>query len=573
MRKRTPLSAKSQTATTGKQGWSSFRSRRDFLRTSVLAAVGGAASVSLADSLVSWGGLASAQKQVGRIWIDVEEAVGEINRNIYGHMLESVGRALYDAVWVGEGSTIPNDKGIRKDAISSMQRVRAPVIRWPGGCFADTYHWRDGIGPREKRPKQWNLWWEQYETNAIGTDEFIYYCNQANAAPYFSINVGTGDVKEAVSWVEYCNSDKDTELTRMRKANGYPAPHGVRYWGVGNETWGCGGLYEPEDYAKEYLRYAMYLKHWLWPSKGISTVPVELIAAGHTAPDWNQKFLEKVRNWPPLVDHLSIHHYFRTYPNQPLATPPGGGPVSGDLQFTDKEYYLLVSRVDELKRYVQEAVDVIDYYFAGRKKIGLIVDEWGTWHPQATFETGFYQQNTLRDAIVAGSTFNYFNSRCRDITMANISQAFNVLQSIGLTKGPQMILTPTFHVMEMYQRHQGAQLVRSRVETPSYEMEEGGRKRLREAVNVSASLSGNRLLLTAVNEDLARDLEFDVRLRGAQARSISGRRLWSSNVREHNTFDNPERLTPTSIKIAAKGSEVRLQLPAHSVSAFDIELS
>ena len=150
----------------------------------------------------------------------------------------------------------------------------------------------------------------------------------------------------------------------------------------------------------------MFLKHWLWPSKGISNVPLELIAAGHTAPDWNQKFLNKVRNWPNLVDHLSIHHYYRTYPNQPLDTPPGGIPKAGDIQFSDNEYYLLVSRVDEMKRYIQEAVDVIDYYSAGRKKIGLIVDEWGTWHPQATFETGFYQQSTLRDAIIAGSTFN-----------------------------------------------------------------------------------------------------------------------------------------------------------------------
>ena len=173
--------------------------------------------------MTSSGGVASAQPQIGKILIDVGEALGEINRNIYGHMLESVGRALYDGVWVGEGSAVPNDKGFRKDAIAAFQRLRAPVVRWPGGCFADTYHWQDGIGPKEKRPRRWNHWWEQYETNAVGTDEFAYYCRQLKTEPYFSINVGTGSVKEALAWVEYCNSEKDTELTRMRKANGSPA--------------------------------------------------------------------------------------------------------------------------------------------------------------------------------------------------------------------------------------------------------------------------------------------------------------------------------------------------------------
>src|SRR5262249_38040947 len=192
-------------------------------------------------------------------------------------------------IWVGEGSTVPNNKGFRTDAISAFRRLRTPVIRWPGGCFADTYHWQDGVGPKDKRPRRWNSWWETSETNAVGTDEFVYFCRQVQSEPYLSINVGTGDVKEALGWVEYCNSDKDTELPRQRRANGNTDPYGVRYWGIGNETWGCGGLFDPEDYAKEYLRYALFLKHWIWPSKGISLVPLELIAAGHTAPDWNQK--------------------------------------------------------------------------------------------------------------------------------------------------------------------------------------------------------------------------------------------------------------------------------------------
>jgi alpha-L-arabinofuranosidase len=565
--------AKRRTGSTRSHQAQRLQARREFLRSSALATVGGAATLTLAGESISTHRMAGLQPPPGwKIWVDVEEVLGEINRNIYGHMIEHVGRAAYDGTWVGDDASIPHDSGLRKDAIEAFRRLRAPVVRWPGGCFADAYHWPDGVGPRVKRPKRRNLWWGQDEPNSFGTDEFIRFCRLAEAEPYLSINVGTGTVQEALNWLEYCNSDKDTEYTRLRAANGHPAPYGVRYWGIGNETWGCGGLFTPDDYAREYLRYALYLKHWMWPSKGISAVPIELIAVGHTGEKWNQIFLENVRNWLTLVDHLSIHHYYRD-PSQPLETPPGGLPVSGDVQFSDKEYYVLVNRTSEMERHLQAAVDVISYYSAGRKKIGLIVDEWGTWHPQATFETGFYQQNTLRDAIIAGSTLNLFNRRCRDIVMANLAQAFNVLQAVGLTKGPAMVLTPTFYVMEMYRLHQGASLVRSRINTPSYEIDGGARKTVREAVNVSCSLARNRLLLTAVNEELTRDLEFQIELRGARPHSARGLRLWSQNVRDHNTFDHPARIKPTSFTPWLKGGEFRVQLPAHSVSAVEVELA
>ena len=441
------------------------RSRRDFLHSSTLATCGAVASLGLAGR----GFGAPAQANKGRIWIDVQDEIGKISRNLYGHFFEHVGSLVYDGIWVGEDSSIPNDRGIRKDAIETLRRLKPPVARWPGGCFADAYHWRDGIGPRPQRPRRWNLWWEKIETNDFGTDEFIRYCRLVGAEPYLSLNLGTGTVQEALDWLEYCNFNKDTEITRLRAANGHPEPYNVRYWGVGNENWGCGGLYDAQDYAREYLRYAVYLKHWLWPSKGISSVSIELVAGGGGSPDWNQIVMEQLRDRLLLVDHLSIHRYLRLQPAQPLPTPQGGLPPWSATQFTDDQYYLLVSRVAELERNIQKALDVIDYYAGGRKKIGLIVDEWGTWHPEANFESGLNQQNALRDAIIAGSGFNLFNSRCRDISMANIAQAFNVLQAVGLTKGPQMILTPTFYVHEMYLNHQDAQLVRS----------EGGNSQLR----------------------------------------------------------------------------------------------
>jgi alpha-N-arabinofuranosidase len=550
-----------------------MQQRRRFLRSSAFTAFGIATGSFVPREILLTRALAQSQPKVGRIWVDVDDVIGEINKNIYGHMAEHVGRAVYDGIWVGKDSSIPNDEGFRRDAIQALCRLKAPQLRWPGGCFADAYHWKDGVGPNGRRPKRWNLWWEQYETNAMGTDEFIRFCRLVGAEPYICLNVGSGSVQEAVEWIEYCNSDKDTEPARLRTANGNAKPYGVRYWAVGNENWGCGGLYDPEHYAREYLRYALYLKRWIWPSRGISAVPLELVAVGHTQQDWNQIFLEKVRNWLPLLNHLSIHHYFRANPGQPLNMPAGGpAPAPSDVEFSDNEYYLLLSRVDELKKHIQDTVDLIGYYAAGRKKIGLVIDEWGTWHSPAVFESGFFQQNTLRDAIIAGSVLNLFHHRCRDITMANLAQAFNVLQSIGLTEKSQMVLTPTFYVMEMYGRHQGTQLVRSRIDTPAYELQDGKRRVSRDAVNVSASLKDNRLLLTAVNEDLTRDLEFEVLLRGAKAQKATGLRLWSQNVRDHNTFNSPERVKPMSFSPELRGAELRIQLPAHSVNAIEVTL-
>lgn len=544
------------------------RSRRDFLRSSCLGAAG---SIALA-----FPGLLPpaqvAQRARGSIWIYPDEILGVIHPNIYGHMAEHVGRLVYDGIWVGENSAVPNEAGLRKEAVSVLRRLKAPVMRWPGGCYADAYHWEDGVGPREKRPTRWSVWWETQESNAFGTDEFLRFCGLVGAAPYVSVNVGSGSVPEALHWLEYCNSGKDTAYTRMRAANGHAAPYGVRYWGIGNETWGCGGLFKPDDYAREYLRYALYFKHWFWPSTGLSAIPVELIAVGHTAPDWNQVFLEEVRNSLVLLDHLSIHHYFRLRPDQPLNAAPGAVSPSGDIQFSDGEYYLLLSRLDELKGYIEDAVVLLKYYVAGRKKVGLIVDEWGTWHPQATFETGFSQQNTLRDAIMAGSVLNLLNSRCQDISMANIAQSFNVLQAVGLTKGAQVVLTPTFYAMEMFVQHQGSKLLRSRIQTPSYQMEDGSRRMTREAVNISASLNGKHIFLTAVNEDLAQDIEFQVGVQGANIKGATGRRLWSEDVREHNTFENPEQVKTAAYSPVLKSNDLRVELPAHSVSAIDIEL-
>jgi len=504
---------------------------------------------------------ANPSVEVGKIWINIEETEGMINKYIYGLFSEHLGRCIYEGVWVGEDSFIPNDGGIRMDSINALKKIHAPVVRWPGGCFADAYHWEDGIGPRDQRPPRWNIWWNQPESNHFGTDEFLRFCRLVGCEPYLCLNVGSGSPQEAFNWVEYCNSNKDTYYTRLRAKNGHPEPYNVKFWAVGNESWGCGGRYDGDSYAEEYLHYATYLQTSYTPN-------LKLVACGWERGDYNQKFFERMKDALRRLDYLSIHYYYGRREEQ--AT-----------DFSDEQYYELMLDVENLNQLFKETVGLIDYYTQGEKKIGIIFDEWGTWYK---VEPGFpprslYQQNTLRDAISAASTLNLLNHWCNNVVMANIAQTFNVLQAIAFTREAEMILTPTYHIFNMYQNHQDGKLLHTIIETPEYSVTISppgaiNETRSREAVNISASLNEIRkeVCLTAVNEDLSRDMEFDVELLGGKARNIECIQLTSTNVRNHNTFDNPEKLKPTSVSVRERGNRLRIELPAHSVSKFIIQL-
>jgi len=309
----------------------------------------GSLSAAMAPRAKAWHGIVAPRAEQGRARVTVvaDEPLGTLNPNILGHFTEHLGGCVYGGMWVGPDSSIPNDHGLRKDTIEALKKIHAPIIRWPGGCFADTYHWRDGIGPREKRPKTWNLWWGREESNAFGTDEFLAYCQLAGASPYFCVNVGSGTVEEAVAWMDYVNGDHATSLAELRAANGHPQAYGAKYWSIGNENWGCGGNFDAEDYARHYADFSTYLEKAAGKSK------VEFAACGDTRGDWNQKFFETLLRRPEAyghirrVHHLSIHHYF------------SGGPA---VKFTDDDYYRLLASVGHLEGLIRKTAGTIDTY-------------------------------------------------------------------------------------------------------------------------------------------------------------------------------------------------------------------
>ncbi len=351
-----------------------------------------------------------------RVTVVPADRIGTINPNLYGHFSEHLGTCIYEGIWVGEDSAIPNQAGIRLDVVNALRRIHPPVLRWPGGNFADDYHWQDGIGPRDRRPTRLNLWWDAVEPNQFGTHEFITFCRMIGAQPYLCGNVGSGSPRELREWVEYCNYGGDTTLTRTRAANGSPEPFGVRYWGVGNENWAAGGSFEGGDYAVEYKRFATFLQD-------IGKVPLTLIACGAYGSDtsWTRSFFEKYTRTPfpgvPRLHGFGVHYYCGTAGNA--------------IEYTTDQWYQLLAAGAEIEKVVTIQRAAMDAYDPQRK-IGLIIDEWGAWHPtdEAHHRAHLWQQNTMRDALIAAQTLDTFNRHADKVVMSNIAQMINVLQSM-----------------------------------------------------------------------------------------------------------------------------------------------
>jgi alpha-N-arabinofuranosidase len=490
-----------------------------------------------------------------RIWTDLPIAV--IHPNIYGHFAEHVGRCIYEGIWVGSRSGIPDEGGIRIDVLAALKQVRTPVVRWPGGCFADTYHWRDGIGPRKHRPQTVNMWWRQAEPNEFGTDEFMQLCRLLGCEPYICVNVGAGSPQEAVDWLEYCNHAGDSTLSRARASHGDAKPYGVKYWGIGNENWGCGGRLTAADYAKEFVRFGSFMK--------AADPGVQLIACGCSPMDyqnpglagWNHDFCQSMPHGD-LMDHLSIHRYFSR----------GRG-----SDFSDSEYHALFSDLISLERDIEQADQLLGYFYPD-KSVGLAVDEWGAWHPSATVENGLEQENTLRDAVFAGAALNLFNRHAQRVTMTNIAQTINVLQSLAFTDGPRMFLTPTYHVYDMMRYHMGARVLTQEIDCPEFEGHPMGlrRKFSVPALSVSASVAGSKVLVTVANQTINQDIETCIELRGAKAAGVVGRVLNSASARDKNTFEAPKTIFPKRLKLEPAGGEIVHTFPAHSLTSLNISL-
>jgi alpha-N-arabinofuranosidase len=484
-----------------------------------------------------------------RVTISFSDPVGRIDPKLYGHFAEHLGSCIYGGCWLG------GDAGLNRAVIEALRRVRPPVIRWPGGCYADDYHWEDGIGPRESRPRTINIHWGHVvEDNHFGTHEFLELCEAVGAEPYLCGNVGSGSPREMRDWVEYLNFDGDSTQALRRAANGHPEPFRVRLWGVGNENWGCGGHMQPEEYAQAYRQFSTYLSDF-------PGAPLYLIGCGPNGndPEWTRRFfsamgrIRRIHGW-------GAHYYC--------------GTAGTATEYTEDQWYELLEKATRMEQLIVQQRAVLDG-FDPERKIGLIIDEWGTWHPPAPGRNPkfLWQQNTLRDALVAALSLDLFNRHAEKLVMTNIAQTVNVLQALLLVEDGQVLVTPTGHVYEMYAGHQGAESLRTSVETETVEFTAGGKPQRLPGLFGSASRQGDRMLLTLVNPRLGRPLEVAVCLRdGPEARGAAATVLTHENCRAHNTFDAAETVAPRQAKVAATGREFTLTLAPQSVTAVSLEL-
>ena len=483
------------------------------------------------------------------ITLNPARSKGTINKNIYGHFSEHLGRCIYQGLYVGEGSPIPNVRGIRSEAVAALKKIGVPVLRWPGGCFADEYHWEDGIGPKETRRRMVNTHWGGVvEDNSFGVHEFMDLCEQIGCEPYINANVGSGTVREMADWVEYMNSDGDSTVVRRRRANGRENAWGVKYWGIGNENWGCGGNMRPEYYADEFRRYQTYCRTWG------ETRPFK-IACGASDFDfrWTEVLMERAGKY---MDGLSLHYY--TVCGDTWATKGSA------TDFTVTEYYKTLfkaARMDPLITGHDEIMNRTD----PKKRVGLIVDEWGTWYQvEPGTNPGFlYQQNTMRDALVAAITLNIFNRHCDRVIMANLAQTVNVLQSVLLTEGDKVVLTPTWHVFDLFRAHQDSREIDCFVQTETVGEAEW------QLPQISASASEKNGMVTITVANVSADAPAEVEWKGISAKTARGRVLTGA-INALNDFD-ASPVCSKELPVSLKNGLVSVTLPACAVAEITLE--
>jgi alpha-N-arabinofuranosidase len=483
-----------------------------------------------------------------------DEDGGPISRHIYGHFAEHLGRCIYDGIWVGEDSSIPNTRGIRTDVVEALRRINIPNLRWPGGCFADDYHWRDGIGPRDKRPRRINMHWGQViETNEFGTHEFLDLCDQLGCEPYIAGNVGSGTPQEMRDWIEYMTYDGDSDLGNLRRANGRDKPWKIKYFGVGNENWGCGGNMRPEDYADLFRRFATFC-----PDLSGNRLVRVACGPGGFDPNWTRVLMDRAAG---QMQAYSLH-YYTVWPKWNDKTPATG--------FGEAEWFAMLSGCLEIERAIREAEEVMDRRDP-QKRIAIYVDEWGSWYRTEPGHPGYglYQQNSLRDALLAGLTFHIFHEHNDRVKMANIAQTVNVLQAMILTESEKLLLTPTYHVFDMYKVHHDATRLPLDLKTPDYE--HGGRKM--PALSASASRDKDGDVHISIVNTHARDaVELICELNGIRASKVSGQVLTAAKLDAHNTFDEPERVIPSSFDGASiAGGTLQAHIPPRSVVVLRLE--
>ncbi|MCX7985221.1 MAG: alpha-N-arabinofuranosidase [Bacteroidetes bacterium] len=502
--------------------------------------------------------IVNAQGVTNSIIVDIPSAKNTISKYIYGHFAEHLGRCIYGGIWVGKNSKIPNVRGYRKDVLEALKELNVPVLRWPGGCFADTYHWKDGIGPVEKRPKFLNTTWGGVvEDNSFGTHEFLDFCELIGAEPYISVNVGSGTVQEAVEWVEYVNST-NTPMAELRKRNGREKPWNVKFWGIGNETWGCGGIMSADYYASILAQYSYFLKDY--------GTPLIKIASGGLQDDYNwtetvMRKWSKVDNWlKDFMKGYSLHYY----------TVLDWNKKGSATDFTEAEWFLTMKKTLFMNELINNHSEIMNLYDP-EKKIGLIVDEWGTWFDvePGTNPAFLYQQNTLRDALVAAVNLNIFNNHCDRVKMANIAQTVNVLQAVILTKDDQMVLTPTYYVFKMYKVHQNATQIPVSVACEPYRF---GPEVL-PSLSVSASKNAQgKIYISIANIDPQNGKRVTISLSGRTVTTVRGDVLTAETMNAYNDFGKQPVVVPrTFTNVTLNSGVLTAEIPSKSVVVLECE--
>jgi alpha-L-arabinofuranosidase len=498
-----------------------------------------------------WALLSNAQTKVT---LNAGSSNIQISKHIYGHFAEDLGRGIYDGIFVGKNNTtIPNTDGVRNDVIQALKDLNIPNLRWPGGCFADTYHWMDGIGAvSDRKPIENVMWGHNREDNSFGTHEFLNFCELIGAEPYLAVNMNSGTVKEAVDWEQYVNhANGKSYMTDLRQKNGREQPWHVKFWGIGNESWDCGGNMTVDHYIDLYKQYSTAMTDYY------NSGNLFRIAVGPGMPDydWTEKIMS---NLPTRrFEGLSVHWYAVNWSDK-----------SSSYDFSDAQYFTTMEKAWYMQEFIAKNSEIMDRYDPD-KKIALVVDEWGGWYDTDPTGNGdLYQQNTMRDAMIAGLTLNIFNNHADRVRMANLAQTVNVLQSVILTKGDKMILTPTYYVMQMYKVHQDATLVPIQITSNDFIM---GDKKI-PAVSVSASIDkSEKMHISLTNIDNKNSQEVQLELKDYKAMEVTGKILTSPKIQDRNTFEDPLNVTPKVFK-EAKLSDNKLvvTMPPNSVIVLEL---
>ena len=477
---------------------------------------------------------------------------------IFGHFVEFLGHCINDGIWVGDEPSIPQEVGMRLDIIEALRQISAPAFRWPGGTFADCYHWQDGIGPRGQRPCRRNIFWGGDETNHFGTDEFLHWCQRIGAQPVMQTNLGSGSPRETLAWMDYCNGSTQSDFAQLRRKHGHDAPYGVKYWSIGNET---GWQYSPEEYAHEVRRYGFYMRQ--------AQPDAKIIVCGDPSTDWNPRLMAALSEWLEMFDLLSLHYYVV--------------PARADRN-TLANTYAMLANAEQVDDAVTRAIAAIDCYTKGRKQIDVVVDEWGSWHNEITIPdpqifvpkvpNNLEQPGTMRDALLAARVLHGFIRRADRVAMANLSQTVNTLHCLLKTQGAVLVRTPTYHVFDMLKNHAGAHVIPVEGNIGTFEFEDNGKVRLLPKVDIAASTTanGSRITLSIVNPHIEREESIRIQIRCAskyKPSHASASILGACGPLSTNDFQAPDRITPQDTQIEGQANDWIMTCAPFSLTTID----